>query len=144
VLGDAVPGGKEEPPGPHEDVAAELEQSAGRAQARGGLAAAAAFLERAALLTPEPERRAQRMLTAARATREAGAPDAAAGLLAAVEAGPPDEVQAAEAEYLRGQIADDQRRSSDAAQLLLSAARRLEPLDASLARETHLEALTAA
>jgi len=131
-------------PGPDEDVAAELERSAGRAQARGGLAAAAAFLERAALLTPEPERRAQRLLAAARAKREAGALDAALGLLAAVEAGPPDELRAAEAEYLRGQIADDQRRSSDAARLLLSAARHLAPLNAAQARETYLEALTAA
>jgi DNA-binding CsgD family transcriptional regulator len=131
-------------PGPDEDVAAELERSAGRAQARGGLAAAAAFLERAALLTPEPDRRAQRLLAAARAKREAGAPDAALGLLAAVEAAPLDALRAAEAEYLRGQIADDQRRSSDAARLLLSAARHLAPLNAWQARETYLEALTAA
>ena len=77
-------------PGPDEDVAAELERSAGRAQARGGLAAAAAFLERAAMLTPEPARRAQRLLAAARAKRDAGALDAALGLLVAVEAGPLD------------------------------------------------------
>jgi DNA-binding CsgD family transcriptional regulator len=131
-------------PGPDEEVAAELERSAGRAQARGGLAAAAAFLERAALLTPGPDRRAQRMLAAARAKREAGAPDAALGLLAQTEAGPLDELQAAQLEYLRGQIANDQRRSSDAARLLLSAARRLEPLNASQARETYLEALEVA
>jgi DNA-binding CsgD family transcriptional regulator len=129
---------------PDEDVATELEQSAGRAQARGGMAAAAAFLHRAALLTPGAGRRAGRMLAAAQATREAGAPDAALALLAEVEAGPLDELQAAQTEYLRGQIADDRRRSGDAARLLLSAARRLEPLDAALARETHLEALTAA
>ena len=79
-----------------------------------------------------------------RATREAGAPDTALGLLPAVEVGLLDELQAAQAEYLRGQIADDQRRSRDAARLLLSTARRLEPLNAPLARETHLEALTAA
>jgi DNA-binding CsgD family transcriptional regulator len=131
-------------PGPDEDIAAELERSAGRAQARGGLAAAAAFLERAALLTPEPGLRAQRMLVAAQAKRKAGAPDAALALLTSAEAGPLDELRAARAEYLRGQIADDQRRSRDAARLLLNAARLLEPLDAALARETHLEALMAA
>jgi DNA-binding CsgD family transcriptional regulator len=131
-------------PGPDEDVAAELERSAGRAQARGGLAAAAAFLERAALLTPGPVRRAQRLLAAARGKRGAGELDAALGLLVAVEAGPLDARQAAEVERLRGQIAFDQNRGSDAARLLVSAARLLEPLDAALARETHLEAIWAA
>ena len=131
-------------PGPDEDVAAELERSASRAQARGGLAAAAAFLERAAMLTPEPGRRAQRLLAAAQAKRDAGALDAALGLLVAVEAGPLDALQTAEVEHLRGEIALDQRRGTDAAQLLLSAARRLEPLNARLARETHLESLVAA
>src|SRR5579864_4445896 len=131
-------------PGPDEDVAAELERSAGRAQGRGGLAAAAAFLERAALLTPEPGRRAGRLLAAARVKREAGELDAALGLLVPAEAGPLDARQGAEAERLRGQIAFDQARAADAARLLVSAARRLEPLDAALARETHLEALAAA
>jgi DNA-binding CsgD family transcriptional regulator len=130
--------------GPDEDVAGELERSAGRAQARGGLAAAASFLERAALLTPDPGRRAQRLLAAARAKRDAGALDAALGLLVAAEAGPPDPLRAAEVEHLRGQIAGQQRRSSDGARLLLSAARRLERLDAALARETYLEALAVA
>ena len=86
----------------------------------------------------------QRLLAAARAKRDAGALDAALGLLVAVEAGPLDALRTAEVEHLRGQIAFDQRRGSDAARLLLSAARRLEPLDADLARETHLEALGAA
>jgi DNA-binding CsgD family transcriptional regulator len=132
-------------PGPNEDVAAELERSTGRAQARGGLAAAAAFLERAALLTPDPARRARRLLAAARAKRATGALDAALGLLAAVEGGDPlDALSAAEVEHLRGLIALVQRRPSDAARLLLSAARRLEPLDAGLARDTHLDALWAA
>ena len=131
-------------PGPDEDVAGELEGSAGRAQARGGLAAAAAFLERAAMLTPEPVRRSQRLLEAARAKCDAGALDAALGLLIAVEVGPGDALRAAEVEHLRGQIATHQRRGSDAARLLLSAARRLEPLNPGLARETHLEALVAA
>jgi DNA-binding CsgD family transcriptional regulator len=130
--------------GPDEEVAAELERSAGRAQARGGLAAAAAFLERAALLTPDSVRRAQRLLAAARGKRETGELDAALGLLVAAEAGPLDALQAAEVELLGGQIAFDQRRGSDAARLLLRAARLLEPFDAGLARETHLEALWAA
>jgi DNA-binding CsgD family transcriptional regulator len=131
-------------PGPDEDVAEELERAAGRAQARGGVAAAAAFLERAAMLTREPARRARRLLAAARAKRDAGALDAALGLLVAVEAGPLDEIQRARVDLLRGQIALDQRRSGDAGRLLVSAARRLEPLEPSLARETHLEALGAA
>jgi len=130
--------------GPDEDVAGELEHSAGRAQARGGLAAAASFLERAALLTPGPVCRAQRLLAAARAKYTAGALDAALGLLVAVEAGPPDPLRAAEVEHLRGQIAALQRRSGDGARLLLSAARRLERLDAAQARETYLEALAVA
>src|SRR5262249_3891041 len=131
-------------PGPDEGVAEELERSAGRAQARGGLAAAAAFLERAALLTPDPDRRAQHLLTAAWAKRDAGAPEAALGLLAAVDAGPPDALRTAEAEHLRGQIAFDQGRAGDASQLLLTAAGQLDPLDASQPREAPLEALIAA
>jgi DNA-binding CsgD family transcriptional regulator len=130
--------------GPDELVAGELERSAGRAQARGGLAAAAAFLERAAMLTPEPRRRAQRLLAAARATCDAGALDAALGLLVAVEAGPPDALRTAEVEHLRGQIALHQRRSGDGARLLLGAARRLESLNPGQSRETYLEALAAA
>jgi DNA-binding CsgD family transcriptional regulator len=131
-------------PGPDEDVAAELERSAGRAQARGGLAAAAAFLERAAILTPDPARRARRLLAAARAKRAAGALNAALELLVAVETSSPDALRTAEAERLRGLIAFVQRRASDGARLLLSAARRLEPLDVALSRETYLEALGAA
>ena len=131
-------------PGPDEEVAGELEHSAGRAQGRGGLAAAAAFLERAALLTPNPVRRTQRLLTAARNKSDAGALDAALGLLVAVEAGPVDALQTAEVERLRGQIALEQRRGSDADRLLLSAARRLHPVSAGLARAAHLDALVAA
>ena len=131
-------------PGHDESVASELERSAGRAQARGGLAAAAAFLERAATLTAAPGRRAQRLLAAAEAKRDAGALDEALGLLVAVEARPLDALRSAEVEHLRGQIALEQQRGDDAASLLVSAARRFEPLDAGLARETHLEALVAA
>jgi hypothetical protein len=130
--------------GPDEEIAAELELSAGRAQACGGLAAAAAFLERAAMLTPGPAHRSHRLLAAARAKCGAGALDAALGLLVTAEASPLDQLQAAEVERLRGQIALDQRRGSDAARLLLRGARRLEAVDASLARAAHLDALVAA
>jgi DNA-binding CsgD family transcriptional regulator len=131
-------------PGPDEKVAEELERSADRAQVRGGVAAAAAFLERAALLTPEHGRRARRLLAAARAKRAAGALDAALELLVAVEASAPDPLRTAEVEHLRGLITFVQRGASDGARQLLSAARRLEPLHASLPREMYLEALGAA
>jgi DNA-binding CsgD family transcriptional regulator len=127
-----------------EDIASELERSAGRAQARGGLAAAAAFLERAAALTPEPARRARRALAAAQATHQAGAPDAALGLLATALAGPLDELQRARVDLLRGQVEFTVSRGRGAPPLLLKAAERLEPLDVTLARETYLDALSAA
>jgi DNA-binding CsgD family transcriptional regulator len=131
-------------PGPDEDIAAELERSAGRAQARGGLAAAAVFLENAAILTPGTARRAERHLAAAWGKRDAGALDAALDFLVAVEAGPPDALRAGSVKRLRGQIALDQRHAREATPLLLSAAKCLEPLDAGMARETHMEALGAA
>ena len=131
-------------PGPDEEVAAELEQSAGRAQRRGGLAAAAAFLERSAGLTLDPARRAQRALAAAQAKHRAGAPDAALGLLAVARAGPLDELQRARGDLLRAQIAFASSHGRDAPPLMLSAARQLEALDVGLARETYLEAFTAA
>jgi DNA-binding CsgD family transcriptional regulator len=131
-------------PGPDEGVASELERSAGRAQARGGLAAAAAFLERAAALTPEPSRRAERALAAAQAKHQAGAFDAALGLVAIAEAGPLDELQRAQVDLLRGQIAFALSRGRDVPPLLLKAAKRLAPLDVGLARDTYLEALAAA
>ena len=131
-------------PGPDEDVASELERSASRAQARGGLAAAAAFLERSAALTLDPARRAERALAAAEAKYQAGAFDAALGLLGTAEAGPPDQLRRARADRLRGQIAFSSSRGSDAPPLLLKAARQFEPLDPRLARETYLDALAAA
>jgi DNA-binding CsgD family transcriptional regulator len=129
---------------PDEDVAAELERSAGRAQARGGLAAVAAFLERAAALTPEPMQRAQRLLAAAGAQRDAGDLEAALGLLLDVEAEVLDDLGRAQVDLLRGQIALEQRRGRDAGRLFMSAAKRLEPIDPELARETYLDALAGA
>jgi tetratricopeptide (TPR) repeat protein len=131
-------------PGFDEGVASELQRSAGRARRRGGVAAAAAFLERATELTPDPARRAERGLAAAQAKHQAGAFDPALRLIAIAEAGPLNELQRAQVDLLRGQIAFALNRGSDAAPLLLEAARRLEPLDPSLARETYAEALAAA
>jgi DNA-binding CsgD family transcriptional regulator len=131
-------------PGPDEGVAAELERSAGRALARGGLAAAAAFLEHAAALTPDPARRAGRTLAAAEAQLRAGAFGKALELLATAEAGLLDERQSARVDWLRGQVAFASGQASDAAPLLLKAARRFEPLDDDLAREIYLDAWQAA
>jgi DNA-binding CsgD family transcriptional regulator len=130
--------------GHDEKIAAELERTAGRARARGGLLAAAALLERAALLTPRGDRRADRMLAAARAKRDAGAFEPALRLLSVVDAEPRSELRTALAEQLRGKIAFDQRRSSEAAELLFSAAQRIEPFEPLAARDMHLEALAAA
>jgi len=130
-------------PGPDEEVAAELERSAGRAQARGGVAAGAAFLQRSVALTVDPARRAERALAAAQASFQAGAFEAALGLLATAEAGPLDEFQHARVDLLRGHIALALG-SSNAASLLRGAARRLEPFDLDLARETYLIAWDAA
>jgi DNA-binding CsgD family transcriptional regulator len=130
--------------GDDEEVAAELERSAERARARGGAAAAAAFLAHAAELTPDPAERGSRALAAAQAKFDAAASDAAVELLAIADRAPLNEVQRAGLERLRAEIAFARRRGSDAPGLLLHAARRLEPLDAGLARETHLEAVAAA
>jgi DNA-binding CsgD family transcriptional regulator len=129
--------------GPDETVAVELERSADRAEGRGGIAAAAAFLERASELTPDPARRAARALCAAQAKFEAGARDSAYELLAAAEIGPLDELQCARLARLRARIVFARTRGSDAPPLLLDAAKGLEALDAGLARETYLEALGA-
>jgi DNA-binding CsgD family transcriptional regulator len=131
-------------PEPDEDVAAELDRSASRAQARGGPAAAAAFLERAADLTPDPGRRTERTLAAAQASLQAGEFGKASDLMALAEAGPMDEFQAARADLLRGRIAFASGLGSDAPPLLLKAAKRLEPLNLDLARETYVDAWQAA
>ena len=130
--------------GPHEEVAAELERSAGRAQTRGGLAAAAAFLERSASLTGDGDRRLERTLAAAQLSLQAGAFDSASGLLAAAESDAPDELTRARVDLLRGRVASAANAGSEAALQLLKAAKRLEHLDLALARETYLDAWGAA
>ena len=121
--------------GPDEDVAAELERSAARAQARGGAAATAAFLDRAVALTPDPMRRRERALAAAQASVLAGAFTTARRLLAIADAGPLEESQRAQIDLLRAQLAFVSSRGSEATPLLLTAARRLESLDISIARQ---------
>jgi len=128
---------------PDESVAAELERSASRAQARGGAAAAGAFLERAAELTPDPARRGRRALAAAQAKFDAGAPDAAETLLESAPAGSLGELERAHVGLLRARIAFARTRGSTTPALLSAAAQDLEPLDPELAREAHLEALWA-
>ena len=130
--------------GPDEEVAAELERSAGRAQARGGLAAAAAFLRRSVVLTNDPDRRVDRALAAAQACLGAGAFDAADGMLANVVTRQLNAFQRAQVDRLHGQIAFAAGHGSDAPGLLLKAAKQLEPLDLGLARETYLSAFGAA
>jgi DNA-binding CsgD family transcriptional regulator len=131
-------------PGPDEEVAAELERSAGRARARGGLAAAASFLERATQLTPSPAQRVQRALAAARAKLQTGALESTLAVLSVAEGGPLDDLQRAYIDLLRAEAAFVASRGHEAAPLLLGAARRLEPLDGKLARRTYLDALSAA
>ncbi|HTX31788.1 MAG TPA: AAA family ATPase [Solirubrobacteraceae bacterium] len=125
---------------PDEAVAAELERSASRAQARGGLAATAAFLERAVELTGDPGRRGERALAAATVSLQAGAFDDALGMLAAAEAGRLDEFQRVRVDLLRGHVVFASGLGTDAPPLLLKAARRLEAFDLELARETYLTA----
>lgn len=129
--------------GTDEEVAAELEASADRAQARGGVAASAAFLSRAVALTPDPARRSTRALAAAEAKQQAGAVGDAAALLAVASAGPLEELQDARADLLRGRLAFASPRGREAPPLLLAAAQRLGALDATLALDTYLEALAA-
>ena len=128
---------------PDEDVATALEQAAAKIQARAGVAASAAFLQRSVALTAEPGRRADRALAAALANLHAGAFDIALGLLAQAEAHAVDDLQRARVEQLRGQIEWASVSGREAPVLLLQAAKRLESLDAELARETYLHAWVA-
>jgi DNA-binding CsgD family transcriptional regulator len=131
-------------PDPDDEVAAELERSADRARARGGLSASAAMLQRSAALTRDAAQRVQRLIAAAHAHDDAGAPDAAAALLTLAETGPLDELSRARVELIRGGSASMWGDVGEAAELLLSAARRLEHIDAGAARDTYVAALAAA
>jgi len=131
-------------PGPDDAVADELERSAARAQARGGPAAAAAFLERSVDLTIDPGSRAKRALAAAEARYLAGSGEAALELAAVAERGPLDDFIRVRVDALRGRVATMQRRPRDAPPLLLGAAQRLEAVDRGLARDTYRDALIAA
>ena len=128
---------------PDEDIAVELERSAERARARGGLAAAAAFLERSAALTPDPTRRAHRALEAASSKHLAGGSQEALRLLEWSAAGPLDPLDRARLKLLHGEILD-LRRTPEALPLLLDAAKQLEPLDVSLSRHAYLSAIRVA
>jgi DNA-binding CsgD family transcriptional regulator/tetratricopeptide (TPR) repeat protein len=131
--------------GPDEDVALELERSAGRAHARGGIAAAAAFLQRAVALTKDPARRGARALAAAQTSLQAGGFDAVVELLTTAEAGPLDDVQRASVDLIRGHVALASGRVTEASTLLLlHAAQQVEPFDLRLARETYLVAWSSA
>ncbi|MEV6414001.1 AAA family ATPase [Kribbella sp. NPDC051718] len=129
---------------PDEEVAAELERSAGRAQARGGLVAAAAFLTRATDLSPDLATRARLALAAAFANVQTGAFEIARRLLATAAAGPADPAHHAQIDLVGALLAFASRRGSKATPLLLAAARRLEPVDPQLARQTYLDAFSAA
>ncbi len=130
--------------GPDEEVAAELERSAGRAQARAGLAAAAAFLTRAAELTPLPAARTRRALAAAFASVQAGAFEGTRTLLTVVRDGPVDELQRAQIDLISAQLAFASSRGNEATMLMLAAAQRLQPLKLQVARQTYLDAFSAA
>jgi hypothetical protein len=126
--------------GPDEAVAVELERSAERAQATGGMAAAAAFLQRSLILTIDTSRRADRALAAADASLQAGDFDAARRFAEVAERDEQGEFQSARSLLMRGHIAFSSGLSGDAAPLLLKAARRLEQIATELARETYLMA----
>jgi hypothetical protein len=130
--------------GPDDHIAAELERSPSRAHARGGFTSEAALMQRCVALTKDPKRRAERALAAARASLQAGAFDTALVLMDAAEAGPLPELGRAQVDLLRAKAAYALGRNSESPTLLLRAAQRLQPMDAGLARETYLDAWSAA
>ncbi|MEV0721102.1 LuxR family transcriptional regulator, partial [Asanoa sp. NPDC050611] len=129
---------------PDDEIADRLERSAGQAQARGGLAAAASFLRRAAELTGDPVRRAQRTLSAAKCALEGGNPDSALALVAMAEAGALTDAHRASAHLIRARVAFTVNRDATASPLLRAAAAEIEPFSPELARTTYLDAMSAA
>ncbi|WP_245642081.1 AAA family ATPase [Nonomuraea candida] len=128
--------------GPDEMVAAELERSAARAQARGGVAAAAAFLERSAALTLSPGLRTERVLAAVQAKLSVGAYDVAAELLTSAETAALDQRQRARVDLLRGKLSFVRRRGGEGPTThLLRAAARLADLDPAWSRACYLDAM---
>ncbi|MFD7111003.1 AAA family ATPase [Streptomyces microflavus] len=130
--------------GPDEEVAAALTRSADRAGRRGGLAAAAAFRKRAAILSPDTGGRAKRALDAAHVHIQIGAFDAAHSLLNMIDPAALRGRRRADLDVLRAQIAFATDRGGQAALLLLEAARNLRSVDAALCRAAYLDALSAA
>src|SRR5580693_4570645 len=130
--------------GPDETVAQDLERSADRAKARGGVASAAAFLELAAQLTPDHARTASRALVAARGKFEAGDHEAASRLLTVTEKHSHDELEIAMVGALRARVAFQATRGDGAAAQLLRAAVGFASLDDAQAREMFMEAFAAA
>ncbi|SER26648.1 regulatory protein, luxR family [Lentzea albida] len=127
--------------GPDDTVAADLEQCAARARSRGGVAAAAAFLDRAVALTLDGRRRAERALAAAEACVEAGAVDRAADLLATVETALLDGPRHARADLLRARIAFSRPGDDSGPVWTVRAARRLVVTAPGQARECFLDAI---
>jgi DNA-binding CsgD family transcriptional regulator len=130
--------------GPDEDIAAELDRSAERAQARGGIGAAATFLERSATLTIDPAKRGERALAAASAKVQAGAFGGAVDLISMAESEHLSDYQQARVDLVRAQLAFVTSRGSDAPPMLLKAAKRLESIDVDSARAAYMEAMSAA
>jgi DNA-binding CsgD family transcriptional regulator/tetratricopeptide (TPR) repeat protein len=124
--------------GPDEGLASELERLAPVARRRGGLPAAAAFLEQATMLTLDPGRLADRAIAAAEAKRTAGADHDATRLLSTAEMYLLDDQRQGRLQRQRAHIS-----SPGNPDILVEAARRMQADRPDLARATYLEAIAA-
>jgi DNA-binding CsgD family transcriptional regulator/tetratricopeptide (TPR) repeat protein len=131
-------------PGQNERVALQLERATERARTRNGGRVAAAFLERAAALTPQGPARARRLLRAAESAFRVGDASAALELVQDAEQFGIDGSADACARRLRAAILRTSGEEAQASRLLVEAASSAAPTDPSLAREIYLEALHAA